>query len=274
MAFSFSKDRGPLPIRPAQPLPLHSGKTYLVLGAAGGIGTAIAELLIAQGARIFVADLGAERVASLSQRLGCPGAVLDVMDPASVERVVSAAVTALGGLDGLANCVGIAEHYAPLDTTRQEWRRTFEINVFGVYNSARLVAGHMIETGRRGAIVNIASEAGKRGHSETMLAYSASKAAVINMTRMLSEALAAHDVNVNCLCPGSVATPMLHSVAEEFSRMTGQESDDIFASMVSRQLGRHIQPAEVAAAMSFLLSDGAMTIRGQAINVDGGDTPY
>ena len=274
MAFSFSKQRGPLPVRSMEALPVHKGRKFLVLGAAGGIGTTISELLQSQGAEIFVADLGDERVAALKQRLGCAGDVVDVMDPNSVASTVSSAIASLGALDGLANCVGIAEHCAPLETTREEWRRTFEINVYGLYDAARLVARHMIETGRSGAIVNIASEAGKRGHAETMLAYSASKAAVINMSRMLAEALAAHDINVNCVCPGSVRTPMLQDVARKFSGMTGQDQASIFESMISRQLERHVQPAEVAAVMSFLLSDGSMTIRGQAINVDGGDTPY
>ncbi|MGP4753718.1 SDR family NAD(P)-dependent oxidoreductase [Agrobacterium pusense] len=274
MSFTFGKQRGPLPIRDNRALPTHEGKKFLIVGAAGGIGAALSELLIAQGASIFVADLGEDRIEILTRRLSCNGGVIDVLDETSISATVNSAVAALGPLDGLVNCVGIAEHFPALDTSRKQWRRTFEVNVVGVYDACRMVAQHLIETGRKGAIVNIASEAGKKGHSETMLAYSASKAAVINMTRMLAEALASYDINVNCVCPGSVSTPMLEGVAEEFSEMTGQDKNSIFESMISSQLRRHVHPGEVAAVISFLLSDAATATRGQAINVDGGDTPY
>lgn len=274
MAFDLSVPRDPLPIRQAAGIPLHAGKKFLVIGAAGGMGQATAELLVRQGAQIHVADISAARIKALTDKLGCTGSIVDAADSGSIKAGIDAAVTDLGVIDGLVNCSAIAEHFPALETSRDNWRRTFEVNVFGTYEAACAVAKHMIAEGRRGAIVNIASEAGKRGHSETLLAYSASKAAVINMTRMLSEALAAHDINVNCVCPGSVATPMLRDVARHFSTLIDQTEDKTFDAMVSPQLRRHVDPSEVAAVMSFLLSDSAMTIRGQAINVDGGDTPY
>lgn len=274
MAFDLSAPREPLPIRQAAVLPLHGGKKFLVLGAAGGMGEATAELLVRQGAQIHVADISEARIKALADKLGCAGSIVDATDSGSIKAGINAAVADLGVIDGLVNCSAIAEHFPALETSRDNWRRTFEVNVFGTYEAACAVARHMIANGQRGAIVHIASEAGKRGHSETLLAYSASKAAVINMTRMLSEALAAHDINVNCVCPGSVATPMLKDVARHFATLIDQTEDEIFAAMVSRQLRRHVDPSEVAAVMSFLLSDSAMTVRGQAINVDGGDTPY
>lgn len=274
-AFTFSSQhRRPLPVRDANPHPIHAGKRFLVLGATGGVGSETCALLQAQGAAVFAADLSAQKIAQLSDTLNIPGATVDIGSEAETAACVEAAITALGGLDGLVNCIGIAEHFAPLDTTRSQWQRTMEINVIGGYEAAALVAKHLIAAGRPGAIVNIASEAGKKGHSETMLAYSVSKAAVISLTRMLSEALATHDINVNCLCPGSIATPMLQDVAEQFADMTGGAQTDIFDSMISTQMHRHVQPSEVAGAISFLLSDAALPIRGQAINVDGGDTPY
>ncbi|MBR9821699.1 MAG: SDR family oxidoreductase [Rhodobacteraceae bacterium] len=274
-AFTFSSEtRHPLPVRGGDPHPIHSGRRYLVLGATGGVGAQTCALLQAQGAQVFAVDLSPAKIAALTADLSIAGTTADISDETETAEAVARAIASLGGLDGLVNCIGIAEHFAPLDTTRDEWRRTMEINVIGGYEAAALVAKHMIAAGHPGAIVNIASEAGKKGHSETMLAYSVSKAAVISLTRMLSEALAPHDINVNCLCPGSVATPMLQDVAEQFSGMTGGDRADIFQSMISTQLHRHVQPAEVAGAISFLLSDAAMPIRGQAINVDGGDTPY
>lgn len=274
MAFDLSAPRKPLPLREAPVVPLHAGKKFLVLGAAGGIGEVTADLLLRQGAQVHIADVSEARIAALSAKLGCTGGVIDAANSASIGMAVDAAVSEFGEIDGLVNCIAIADHFPALATSRDDWRRTFEINVFGAYEAACLVARHMIARGRPGAIVQIASEAGKKGHSETLLAYSASKAAVISMTRMLSEALAEHDINVNCVCPGSVATPMLRDVARHFASMIDQSEDEIFDAMVSRQLRRHVTPIEVASVMSFLLSDAAMTIRGQAVNVDGGDTPY
>ena len=94
------------------------------------------------------------------------------------------------------------------------------------------------------------------------------------MTRVLSAALAPHDINVNCVCPGGVATDMLREVAVAYGKLVESAPDAVFEKLVSSQLLRHIEPAEIARTISFLLSDEAMTIRGQAINADGGDTPY
>ena len=106
------------------------------------------------------------------------------------------------------------------------------------------------------------------------MAYSASKAALISVTRTLSASLAPHDINVNCVCPGGVATNMLRKVAVAYGKLAGAAPDEVFDKLVSSQLLRHIEPAEVARTISFLLSDDAMIIRGQAISADGGDTPY
>ena len=107
-----------------------------------------------------------------------------------------------------------------------------------------------------------------------MAAYNATKAAVINLTRSLSREWAAARINVNAVCPGSVATPMLRDVADRLSAETGKNADALFAGMVPAQLSRHIQPIEIGRIVVFLLTDAAEIIRGQAINLDGGDTPY
>ena len=94
------------------------------------------------------------------------------------------------------------------------------------------------------------------------------------MTRVLSATLAPHDINVNCVCPGSVATDMLREVAVAYGKLAGETPEDVFPQLISSQLVRHIEPVEVARTISFLLSDDAIIIRGQAISADGGDTPY
>lgn len=265
-----------LPERALDKSNLHAGKVFLVTGAAGGIGAGIVATLVAQGARVAAADLEIGRVQTATAALGDAALplALDVSEQASITSAVAAARSWQGRLDGLVNAAAIALHAPPLEHDLDIWRRQFEVNVFGAYEVARQVAKGMIADATRGAIVNVASEAGKVGHAETMIAYSASKAAIISMSRMLSAGLAKHDINVNCVCPGSVATPMLHAVAKVYSSISGEPEGDVFDKMVSSQLKRHTTPTEVARTISFLLGDDAMLIRGQAINVDGGDTPY
>lgn len=254
---------------------MHRGKGFVVTGAAGGIGRAIAEHLIAQGAAVVAADLKEETVAATVRAIGgkSSGVAMDVGSPDSIAAGVAAAEANLGRIDGLVNCAAIVRHSDPLEISWDDWRKQFEVNLFGAYEASRLVAKRMIATRTRGAIVSIASEAGKKGHVES-LAYSASKAALISMTRMLSEALAGHDINVNCVCPGGVATPMLREVSVAYSGVTGEKAEAIFDKMISQQLVRHLQPIEVARIVSFLLSDDALLVRGQAVNADAGETPY
>jgi NAD(P)-dependent dehydrogenase (short-subunit alcohol dehydrogenase family) len=268
----------PLPLRKSRAFPVHAGKGFIVTGGSGGIGRAIAELLIAQEARVVIADLRAESVEAAVAALGgaacgCFGVVMDVASEAAVTAGVAKSVELLGRVDGLVNCAAIVLHADPLAISRADWQKQFEINLFGAYDVSRLVAAHMIEHSIPGAIVSIASEAGKKGHVES-LAYSASKAGMISMTRMLSEALAPYDINVNCVCPGGVATPMLKEVSEAYSSFTAEPAPTIFDKMLSAQLVRHLQPVEVARVTSFLLGDDAMLVRGQAINADAGETPY
>jgi NAD(P)-dependent dehydrogenase (short-subunit alcohol dehydrogenase family) len=267
-----------LAVRSSAIFPVHAGKGFIVTGAAGGIGAAVAELLLAQGAKVVLSDVDPEKAAAKAAALGsedsgCRGIGIDVASETAAAAGVAESVAWLGRVDGLVNCAAIVIHADPLDIPRGDWRRQFEINLFGAYEMSRLVAKSMIGAKTRGAIVSIASEAGKKGHMES-LAYSASKAGLINMTRMLSEALAVHDINVNCVCPGGVATPMLRAVSDAYSDITKEPASAIFDKMVSRHLVRHLEPIEVARVISFLLGDDAMLIRGQAVNADAGDTPY
>ena len=253
----------------------HEGRRILVTGAAGGVGRATAEQLAAEGASVALADIRVDAVEKRRSAIGGDAFAvwIDLAEPTSIAAAVEAAEARLGPLDGLVNCAAIVVHADPLETAWADWERIFRINLFGAYEASRLVARSMIASGARGAIVSVASEAGKKGHVES-LAYSASKAALINMTRMLSAALAPHDINVNCVCPGGVATDMLREVAVAYGRLAGKTPEEIYPQLVSSQLSRHIEPIEVARTISFLLSDDAVIIRGQAVNADGGDTPY
>jgi NAD(P)-dependent dehydrogenase (short-subunit alcohol dehydrogenase family) len=121
---------------------------------------------------------------------------------------------------------------------------------------------------------DIASIAGKTASTIYHPIYNVSKAAVIAMTKTLAMAHAADGVRVNAVCPGSVSTPMLREVADVMSQSTGKDAATLFAGMVPAQLGRHVEPLEVGRIVAFLLTDAAVIIRGQSINVDAGDTPY
>lgn len=277
-SFATRGEHAPLAVRQVVPTRSHANKRYLVLGGAGGAGKAAAELLVAEGATVVIGDVREqalnEAIASLgphSQALS--GVVVDLGSAASIAEAIGQAEHRLGGIDGLVNCAAIVRHVDPLETPWGDWERIFSINVYGAFEAARLVSKAMIAKGIKGAIVNVASEAGKKGHTQS-LAYSASKAAMINFTRVLSEVLAPNDINVNCLCPGGMATDMLREVAVAYGGLVNQAPDEVFKQLISSQLRRHIDPAELARTISFLLSDDAMIIRGQAINADGGDTPY
>jgi NAD(P)-dependent dehydrogenase (short-subunit alcohol dehydrogenase family) len=277
-SFATRGEHAPLAVRQVVPTRSHANKRYLVLGGAGGAGKAAAELLVAEGASVVIADVREqaldEAIASLEPNSGrLSGVVVDLGNAGSIAAAIEKVENRLGGIDGLVNCAAIVRHVDPLETPWSDWERIFSINVYGAFEAARLVAKAMVAKGIKGAIVNVASEAGKKGHTQS-LAYSASKAAMINFTRVLSEVLAPNDINVNCLCPGGMATDMLREVAVAYGDLVKQAPDEVFKQLISSQLRRHIDPVELARTISFLLSDDAMIIRGQAINTDGGDTPY
>ena len=269
----------PLEYRDVRLNPDHAGRRILVTGGAGGIGKAVAETLVSQGATVVLTDV---REAALEQAVSCFEAdksrvfslAMDVSNPQSIADGVASAEEKLGAIDGLVNNAGVFRSFGTLDATWGDWEKMFAVNVFGAFETARLVAKSMIAKGVKGSIVNLASEAGKKGYSDS-IAYSASKATVISFTRTLAIGLAKSDINVNCVCPCGTDTPMLREVAVSISQKgSGDSVDDVYDRLISSQFQRHIRPVEVARVISFLLSDSAVLIRGQAVNIDGGDTPY
>jgi meso-butanediol dehydrogenase/(S,S)-butanediol dehydrogenase/diacetyl reductase len=253
-----------------------AGHAVVVTGAARGIGAGIVEAILAAGGRVALVDLD-RRAAEAAAHTLDPGGERtlplagNVTDPASLAAAADAAARRLGPLSGWVNNAGIVQMIPATDYSPDKWDREFQVNVAGVMNGAQ--AAYRAFAGKGGAIVNIASNAGKVGFPN-MAAYNATKAAVINLTRSLAREWAAERINVNAVCPGSVATPMLRDVAERLAIETGRTAESLFAGMVPAQLGRHITPLEVGQVVAFLLSDAARIIRGQSINVDGGDTPY
>ena len=252
-------------------------KVVLVTGAGQGIGQGIAMAIAEAGGIVVATDLISEAAGTTADQIADSGGQalaigLDVRNEDAFEAVASRVVVDLGSLDGMVNNAGILAMGAALDDSPDGWRRQMEVNVMGVATGCKVAAAHMRTRGG-GSIVNVASNAGKVGYPN-MSIYNACKAAVINLTRSLAAEWADHQINVNAVCPGGVATPMLSDVADWVGDRIAQAPEELLATMVPAQLGRHIQPLEVGRVVAFLLSDHAAIIRGQAINVDGGDTPY
>ncbi|MEM7284045.1 MAG: SDR family oxidoreductase [Pseudomonadota bacterium] len=254
-----------------------SGKCYLVTGGAGGIGEGIARAILEAGGRVAILDIDELGVTSTANRLdpdghNCIPLACNIANSKHVAVALNRALGHFGRLDGAVNNAGIVALNPASDATSEEWERHLKVNVTGAFIVSQRVAAHLKKHGG-GAIVNVSSNCGKVGYPN-MAAYNASKAALISMTRSLSGEWAEHNINVNAVCPGGVDTEMLSGVAEWMSPRIDIPAEDLLADMKPMQLDRKILPIEVGRVVAFLLSDHALIIRGQAINVDGGDTPY
>ncbi len=248
---------------------------YLVTGGAGAMGVGIAKAILAAGGRVLLLDLDIEQALANARELGsdrCAALKCDVTHELEAQTAVFEAQKLFNRVDGLVNNAGIIEMDTAWEATAAQWRQHFEVNVTGAFVMAQAVGQHLRNQGG-GSIVNVASNCGKVGYPN-MAAYNASKAALINMTRSLSGEWAEHHINVNAVCPGGVDTQMLSNVAAWLAPRLQTAPEELLADMGPAQLGRKIEPEEVGRVVAFLLSDQAEIIRGQAINVDGGDTPY
>ena len=257
---------------------LLSKQVVLVTGAGSGIGRGIARAVAEEGARVVATDLAGEAAAETATalaaaKLSAMALTLDVTDEDAVERAFVRVHERFGRLDGVVNNAGVLRMSPAIEAGAADWEIQFGVNARALFSCCRLAAQTMVASGQGGAIVNVASNAGKVGYPN-MAAYNASKAAVISLTRSLAAEWAPHGINVNAVCPGGVDTPMLTEAADWVAEDAGLDAVALRQEMTPAQLGRHIEPIEVGRVVAFLLSDRAAIIRGQSINVDGGDTPY
>jgi D-sorbitol dehydrogenase (acceptor) len=252
------------------------GKVAIVTGAASGMGKAIAQRYAREGAKVVVADMnlpGAEAVAAGIREGQAVAVQVDVRDQAQVQRMVDTAVERFGGLDILVNNAGVGKIIPFLETTEADWDFMFDINCKGLLWCSQAAARVMIEQGRGGKIINLASQAGRRGEA-LVLAYCASKACVISMNQSIALALAPHKINVNAIAPGIVDTPFWDEVDKQFAKLLNMEIGEPKRTFIkSIPLGRIEQPEDVTGAAVFLASADSDYVTQQCLNVDGGNWP-
>lgn len=246
------------------------GKCALITGAARGIGRSFAERYIAEGARVAIADINLDRAQETASDLGAIAVSMDVSCEDSISEGVTAAIGGLGQIDILINNAAVFTAAPLVEITYKDYADVFDINVGGTLFTMQAVAKHMIDRGIRGKIINMASQAGRRG--EPLVAvYCATKAAVISLTQSAGLNLIEHGINVNAIAPGVVDGEHWDGVdaffAKHEGKAPGQKKREVGEAVPFGRMG----VAEDLTGMAvFLASDEARYIVSQTYNVDGG----
>ncbi|HWC79678.1 MAG TPA: SDR family oxidoreductase [Pseudonocardiaceae bacterium] len=242
------------------------GKRVFVTGSGAGIGKAIAALFVERGARVVVSDINADAAKSSAEEVGAAGvANCDVTDEAQVQAAVQSAVDQLGGLDVLVNNAGIEVSSPLLQQSTDSFDKIFAVNVRGAFVAMKAAIGHLMES--KGNIVNIASIAGIGG-SPLLGSYCATKAAIIQLTRVAAVEMRPSGVRVNAVCPGFADTAMVERLVPDFEAATQIP----FGDLVAMKQGRLGTPREIAEVAAFLASDRASWVTGSHYVLDGGLT--
>ncbi|MCA8889149.1 MAG: SDR family oxidoreductase [Parvularculaceae bacterium] len=237
-------------------------KSVMVTGGGSGIGLAIATAFADAGYRVTIAGRNTQKL----KATGLAYVEMDVTSEASVFDGVKAA----GPIDIMIANAGAAATAPALKTERELWDRMLLTNLTSVYLSARATAPAMVERGW-GRFIAIASTASLVGYAYTG-AYAAAKHGVLGWVKTLAIELAKTNVTANAICPGFTDTPLTDNALDAVSAKTGRPRDEALGAFVkSNPMGRLIKPAEVAAAALWLASDGAASVNGQAITIDGGE---
>jgi NAD(P)-dependent dehydrogenase (short-subunit alcohol dehydrogenase family) len=242
------------------------GKRVFVTGSGAGIGKAIAALFVERGARVVVSDINADAAKSSADEVGAVGvANCDVTDEAQVQAAVQSTVDQLGGLDVLVNNAGIEVSSPLLQQSTDSFDKIFAVNVRGAFVAMKAAIGHLMES--KGNIVNIASIAGIGG-SPLLGSYCATKAAIIQLTRVAAVEMRPSGVRVNAVCPGFADTAMVERLVPDFEAATQIP----FGDLVAMKQGRLGTPREIAEVAAFLASDRASWVTGSHYVLDGGLT--
>ena len=249
-----------------------AGKCALITGAARGIGLAFAEAYVRAGARVAIADIDIDRAKHAAAELGenAIAVAMDITDQASIDRGIAEAVEAMGRIDILINNAAIFTAAPIVDITREDYQRVFDINVGGTLFTLQAVARHMIARGGGGTIINMASQAGRRGEPLVGV-YCASKAAVISLTQSAGQNLIRHGINVNAIAPGVVDGEHWDGVDAFFAKLEnkapGQKKKEVGESVPYGRMGT---ADDLTGMAIFLATPEANYIVAQTYNVDGG----
>ena len=248
-----------------------SGKTALITGAARGIGRAFAEAYLREGARVVIADIDLDAAKRAADEIGAQAVLMDVSDQSSIDAGVDAAWSALGGIDILINNAALFDAAPIAEITRASYDRLFAVNVGGTLFTMQAVARRMIDRGQGGKIINMASQAGRRG--EPLVAvYCATKAAVISLTQSAGLNLIRHKINVNAIAPGVVDGAHWDGVDALFAKWESRppgEKKRLAGEAVP--YGRMGTAEDLTGMAIFLATPEADYIVAQTYNVDGGN---
>lgn len=248
------------------------GKNALITGAARGIGFAFAKAYVAEGARVAICDIDIERAQSAANEIGDQAIAvkIDVTDRASIQAAVAKVADTFGSIDILINNAALFTAAPLVEITEADYRRVFDVNVHGPLFTMQAVANRMIEQGNGGKIINMASQAGRRGEA-LVAVYCATKAAVISLTQSAGLNLVEHGINVNAIAPGVVDGEHWDGVDAFFAKYEGkapgQKKKEVGAAVPYGRMGT----AEDLTGMAvFLASSDSDYVVAQCYNVDGG----
>jgi NAD(P)-dependent dehydrogenase (short-subunit alcohol dehydrogenase family) len=242
------------------------GKVCVITGAGGGMGADAAVRFTEEGAQVVVADVDKAAAEKVAAEVGGLAVQVDVSDEASVEAMYLAAAGHFGGIDVLYNNAGIspADDDSILETDLEAWERVQAVNTRGVYLCCKHGISHLLQRGG-GSVINVASFVALVGAATSQISYTASKGAVLSMTRELAVQFARDGIRVNALCPGPVETPLL-------LRIWGETPGAAERRLVHLPMGRMAQPREIVNAALFLASDESSYVNAATFVVDGGLT--
>jgi 2-keto-3-deoxy-L-fuconate dehydrogenase len=247
-------------------MPSLTGKTAFITAAGQGIGRATALAFAAAGATVVATDVDAAKLAGLESG-SIRTRALNVLDAAAI----AAAGQESGPVDILFNCAGIVHQGTLLDATEAEWSLAFELNCRSMFRTMQAFLPGMLARGR-GSILNMASVASSMKGVPNRFIYSASKAAVVGMTRSVATDYVTQGIRCNCLCPGTVGTPSLDERIAANAAAAGSVEAARAAFVARQPMGRLGTPEEIAALAVYLSGDDAQFITGQAVVIDGGLT--
>ncbi|KPD23606.1 MULTISPECIES: 3-oxoacyl-ACP reductase FabG [Idiomarina] len=235
-------------------------KVALVTGASRGIGKAIAQQLVQQGATVIGTSTSDKGAAAISDYLGDKGKgiALNVTDADSVQETVKSLEKEFGSIDILVNNAGITRDNLMMRMKNDEWNSVIDTNLTAIFRVCKAVVRGMMKR-RNGRIINISSVVGTTGNPG-QVNYCAAKAGLVGFSKSLAKEVAARGITVNCVAPGFIDTDMTKALTEE-------QKESIFANIPAARLGK---PDEIASAVTFLASDGAAYITGETIHVNGG----